>query len=222
MQDAWHGYVLFLRLLQTTLGIIRHFLQAASHSTDIKIQLLLEKREYLRCLTYLERAEVGRFPSRRGRMLRGFCFSSTTFFFFIFSISFFSRTETIASCDSSLLIFPTNFVPHISFVFVSRVNSSLRWFIIIIIVIIMIIVSIRIISILHRYDKTRVFLSSPSPFLFLHMYILSIEVLIYSTLVNKRDWSESMGLVQVVLWNSISSAVDLYKNWKKKKIITGE
>lgn len=103
-----------------------HFLQAASHSTDIKIQLLLEKREYLRCLTYLERAEVGRFPSRRGRMLRGFCFSSTTFFFFVFSISFFSRTETIASCDSSLLIFPTNFVPHISFVFVSRVNSSLR------------------------------------------------------------------------------------------------
>lgn len=48
------------------------------------------------------------------------------FFLHFFHFFFFSRTETIASCDSSLLIFPTNFVPHISFVFVSRVNSSLR------------------------------------------------------------------------------------------------
>lgn len=38
------GYVLFRSPLQSTPGIIRHFLQAASHSTDIKIQLLLEKK----------------------------------------------------------------------------------------------------------------------------------------------------------------------------------
>lgn len=123
------GYVLFRSPLQSTPGIIRHFLQAASHSTDIKIQLLLEKKG---------RIPNGVSPIWSGQRLDDFQveeeedFASllTTFFFlflhFFFPPNNFAKTETIANCGSLLLIFPTNFVSRASFVFVSRVNSSPR------------------------------------------------------------------------------------------------
>lgn len=123
------GYVLFRSPLQSTPGIIRHFLQAASHSTDIKIQLLLEKKG---------RIPNGVSPIWSGQRLDDFQveeeedFASllTTFFFlflqFFFPPNNFAKTETIANCGSLLLIFPMNFVSRASFVFVSRVNSSPR------------------------------------------------------------------------------------------------
>lgn len=164
-------------------GIIRHFLQAASHSTDIKIQLLLEKKG---------RIPNGVSPIWSGQRLDDFQveeeedFASllTTFFFlflhFFFPPNNFAKTETIANCGSLLLIFPTNFVSRASFVFVSRVNSSPRWFIIIIIII-MIIASIRIISILHRCIVTikRACFFLLFFFSYIYMYILSIEKVRY-------------------------------------------
>lgn len=76
------------RLLQSTPGIIRHFLQAASHSTDIKIQLLLEKGEYLSDVSPIWSGHrLADFQVEGDRMLPGFCASLPQFFFFFFSIS---------------------------------------------------------------------------------------------------------------------------------------
>lgn len=85
------GYVLFRSPLQSTPGIIRHFLQAASHSTDIKIQLLLEKKGRIpngvSPIWSGQRLDDFQVEERR-RILRGFCFSSHDFFFSFSSFFF--------------------------------------------------------------------------------------------------------------------------------------
>lgn len=128
------------------------------------------------CLTYLERAQVGRFPSRRGpNATRILCFSPTIFFFFFFHFLGRGGTETIASNVKSLLILPTNsfLVSFVSFACTVLFDHLLF-------IIIMIIVSIRIcyISMLHRYNKARLFLYLPLPppplllfFFYIYIYI---------------------------------------------------
>lgn len=115
-----------------------------------------------------------------------FVLLSHNFFFFFFHFLGRGGTETIASNVKSLLILPTNsfLVSFVSFACTVLFDHLLF-------IIIMIIVSIRIcyISMLHRYNKARLFLYLPLPppsptffLLYIYLYILSIEkVLIYST-----------------------------------------